>query len=106
MKKTPGDLLASFSFKAKLIQFQVSYVIEGEKGIVSYFPQIAIRIGKIRGISAPENLLRTLDNGHTMAFKISNDLLHLGFAACVVGQREAREATPRSRNGNIIRQRL
>mmetsp|Transcript_29714 Transcript_29714/g.55055 ORF Transcript_29714/g.55055 Transcript_29714/m.55055 type:complete len:304 (+) Transcript_29714:2-913(+) len=66
-------------------------VIQGEKWVVRDFPQVTVRVGKVAGVTAPENPLPGLEQACTSGDRFGQHVVDLAIAADVVSQRDARK---------------
>lgn len=72
-------------------QSDASFGVEQEERIERHFPEVAVRIDEVTGHTAPERLLRSLDDGSARRFSRSQRGRDLIFCANVVGKRVAPE---------------
>ena len=63
-------------------------------GIPGDFPQEAIRVGEIAGVTSPESLSSGFDEGGARGQRFLKHLIHFLGRADVVGQRESTKAAP------------
>ena len=78
--------------------------VQGEEGIESDFPEVAVGIGDIAGIAAPEDLLRRLHELCATGDGKFHDGINADLARDIVGKRHAGKAGRRVLDMGVLGQ--